>query len=94
MCQYKEGVYYTPCFFGARCMTKGNPIVPVRLTAAMLKEMDEAIKARNLRTREEPWERGSFIRCAIRDKLHHMKRSRRSRRPRRPASGSESPNGG
>lgn len=57
-------------------MTKGNPKVIVRLSPEMRGEILEAIKRRNARTREEPWDLSAFIRTAIRDKLHHMQRSR------------------
>lgn len=65
-------------------MAKGNPIVLVRLTPEILAQIHGAIEGRNRRTREEPWDRSGFIRIAIREKLHHMRRSRRSR-GRRPA---------
>lgn len=66
-------------------MTAGNPKMVVRFSADTLEQIDEAIKRRNARTREEPWDRSAFVRCAVRDKLHHMQRSRR-RKGRRSAS--------
>lgn len=64
-------------------MTKGNPKLITRVSAALLDEMREAIGRRNARTREEPWDMSAFVRCAIRDKLQHMKRSRRKAGSRR-----------
>lgn len=66
-------------------MTEGNPKLLVRVPPELLQEICEIIARRNQRTREEPWDVSKFIRCAIRDKLHHMQRSRRSHRRKRKA---------
>lgn len=63
----------------AKRMTAGNPKIVVRIPPDLKRQMLEAIKSRNHRTREEPWELSDFVRIAIRDKLHHIQRSRRRR---------------
>ena len=72
-------------------MAKGNPIALVRLTPEILAQIQDAISGRNGRTREEPWDRSSFIRIAIREKLQHMRRSRRSRGRRSAAANGATP---
>lgn len=76
---YVKWVYDTRATKGVKCMTAGNPRIVVRIPPALKREMLEAIKSRNHRTREEPWELSDFVRIAIRDKLHHIQRSRRRR---------------
>lgn len=61
-------------------MSKGSKIVPVRIDDDMYAEMEQAIKARNQRTREEPWKMSAFIRYCVRAELKHMKRGRASGR--------------
>lgn len=58
-------------------MTKGNTKLIFRVSAELLAAMKDAIGRRNRRSREEPWDMSGFVRCAIRDKLSHMNRSRR-----------------
>lgn len=61
-------------------MTEGNPKLLVRVSREMRDQIKEAIRRRNLRSRDEPWDMSAFIRVAIRDKLHHMERSRGRKR--------------
>jgi len=70
-------------------MNEGSPKVICRISPELKARVIEAIQNRNRRTREEPWDFSTFIRIAIRDKLHHMERSRRPRPARR--SGSAKP---
>lgn len=76
-------------------MTLGNPKIIIRVPRELIAEMKEAIRRRNLRSREEPWVFSDFVRIAIRDKLHHMQRSRgRKRRSKKPdATGGSEPKG-
>lgn len=61
-------------------MTVGNPKLVVRVTEGVLEQIHAAIRKRNSRSRDEPWDVSAFVRTAIRDKLAHLERSRRSRR--------------
>lgn len=58
--------------------SRGSPICPIRIPAALLLEMEQLIKASNERRKGEPWTRTSFILTAIREKLYKMERSRKS----------------
>ena len=60
-------------------MTEGNPKVIVRVPEALRRQILAVIARRNARSRDEPWDLSAFVRTAIRDKLHHMERSRRKR---------------
>jgi hypothetical protein len=61
-------------------MSKGSPIITLRLPPALLTLVRSAI-ARSEHTRfEGPWDLSSFIVAAIREKLAHMERSNRPRR--------------
>ena len=55
---------------------EGSPIVPVRFKPVILAEIDEAIRELNVRRREHPHVRSTFIQAAVREKLDHIKRSR------------------
>lgn len=55
---------------------KGSPIVPVRISPALLAEIDQEIKMSQDTRSGEPWCRSSFIIQAICDKLAHRRRSR------------------
>lgn len=66
-------------------MTKGNPVLLVRVERELHEQITECIQRRNRRTREEPWDMSKFIRVAIRDKLAKMKRSCRRYGKRKPA---------
>ena len=56
-------------------MSKGSPVVTVRIPDELLELMDEII-ARSAATRKEsPWSRSSFIIAAIEEKIEKMARS-------------------
>lgn len=57
-------------------MSKGSPIVPVRIPEATLNAMEDTIECRNANSREAPWTRSEFINIAIREKVKKMHRSR------------------
>lgn len=57
-------------------MSKGSPVIPLRIPQTLLNEMEIVIAQRNTLTLNEPWSRSSFIVAAIREKLAHMERSR------------------
>jgi len=58
-------------------MSKGRPVVPLRLDPGLIEDMEIAIIRRNENTRETPWSFSDFIRVAICEKLHKMKRGRK-----------------
>lgn len=60
-------------------MSKGSPIIPIRIPAEVLASMDLTIVQRNTYTHNEPWSRSSFIISAIKDKIAKMERSRSGR---------------
>lgn len=57
-------------------MSKGNPIVKVRIPAELVAEIEAEIKMRNFYTRNEPWDFSGFLRAAIAE----FKRKRRASR--------------
>jgi metal-responsive CopG/Arc/MetJ family transcriptional regulator len=56
---------------------RGSTIVPIRLNDELLEILDDTIERVNKRHFEEPFNRTSFIRKAICDKLRHYERSKR-----------------
>lgn len=56
-------------------MSKGNPIVPIRIPKDLLDKLDEAMFFSGERRREGEWTRSSWIIQAIKDKLAHRARS-------------------
>lgn len=60
-------------------MSKGSPIIPLRLNEIHLREIDAAIKATNKRRSLAPYTRSSWIRAAIEDRLQHIQRSRKAK---------------
>lgn len=59
-------------------MSRGSPIVPIRIPSELLAEMDQVILRANEVRRGEPWGRTGFILSAVREKLAKMERSRAS----------------
>jgi hypothetical protein len=57
-------------------MSKGSPIVPVRIPPELLGEVARCIARRNVWSRNEPWTTSGFVIAAIREKLAKMERSR------------------
>lgn len=67
-------------------MSKGNPIIPVRLTPELIAEIEAAIERANdstARADKEPYTVSEWIRSAIREKLAHGARGR-SRKQQQP----------
>ena len=58
---------------------RGSTIVPVRVPTDQLDMMDAAILRVNLVREGEPFDRSSFIRAAITEKLQHYARSAKTR---------------
>jgi hypothetical protein len=61
-------------------MSKGSPVVPVRIPAELLAVIDATVSRVNVKTRGEPYTRSSWILAAIRDRLAHMERAKKPRR--------------
>jgi hypothetical protein len=56
-------------------MSRGSPVLTVRIPAELLQLVDEAV-ARSVYTRKEgPWTRSSFAVAALEEKLQKMARS-------------------
>jgi hypothetical protein len=72
---------YTPQLENA--MSKGSPLVIVRMPAKLIDEMDRVMHLANHRRRGEPLTRSTFVRAAVKEKLAHMHRSRTYRAKRR-----------
>lgn len=60
-------------------MSKGSKIVPVRIPRGLLLRAELQIAARNMVTRDEPWDMSEFIRVSIERNLRKMERSRKPR---------------
>lgn len=54
---------------------KGSQIVPVRIEAELLSELDVCIERVNANRHDEPYTRSTFVRAAIREKIDHYRRS-------------------
>lgn len=61
-------------------MSKGSPVVTLRVPEEELARLDAAILACNSRRKGTPWSRTDFIMAAVREKLAKMARSRSSRK--------------
>ncbi len=57
-------------------MSKGSPIVPVRILPDLLAEMDAEVARLNTRRAAEPWNRTAFIVAAINERLDKLSRGR------------------
>lgn len=57
-------------------MSKGSPVIRVRVPAELKAAMANAIEQANAYTRDEPYTGSSWIRKAIADKLNHLQRRR------------------
>jgi hypothetical protein len=60
-------------------MARGSAIVPVRMSEDMIRDIDAAINRANLNRHEAPYDRSSWIRKAIIEKMEHGIRSRKPR---------------
>jgi len=61
-------------------MSKGSPIVPVRIPTSLLETIDAEIAKVNLHWNVIPYTRSTWIIAAIKDKLKHANRSRKAGR--------------
>lgn len=64
-------------------MSKGSKIIPIRLSDLYLAALDRAIVSANKRVKGEPYDRSSWIRKALTEKLDHLAR-RPKRKPKSP----------
>lgn len=64
-------------------MSKGSKIVPVRLSDEILVTLDELVDRCNQNRKEEPYNRSTFIRNLICDKLSHVLRAEKAAKKRR-----------
>lgn len=62
-------------------MSKGSPIITMRVSSKLLAEIREALVRALPHRRGEPWTMTGFIARAVREKLDHMARSRLNRPP-------------
>lgn len=60
-------------------MSKGSPIIPIRINQIDLDRINAAIAQVNKRRRFAPYTRSSWIMSAIQDKLAHMTRGQKAR---------------
>lgn len=60
-------------------MSKGSPVITLRIPQDMLDEMDSAIGSANWHSKIEPYRRASWIKAAIKQKLDHIKRSKKGK---------------
>jgi hypothetical protein len=57
-------------------MSKGSPLIAIRLPGDSLQQLDDLIAANNAIKRGEPWTRSSWIRDCVVDKVFHQWRAR------------------
>jgi len=60
-------------------MSKGTPIVPIRVNPILLRAMDAEIAKINKCWKVIPYNRTTFILSAIRERIKHLERSRKKR---------------
>lgn len=61
-------------------MSKGSPIVPIRIPPLLLAEIDRLLKSANKNRKEAPYTRTSWILYAVTAKIDHIKRSNKKKR--------------
>jgi hypothetical protein len=57
-------------------MSKGSPLIAIRLPGDSLQQLDELIAANNATKQGEPWTRSSWVRDCVVDKVFHQWRAR------------------
>jgi hypothetical protein len=57
-------------------MSKGSPLIALRLPGETLAMLDQLIEKNNRSKRGEPWTRSSWLRDCIIDKVFHQFRAR------------------
>jgi len=62
-------------------MSKGNPIVKLRVTQTTIDKIVEAIQSANFNRKLSPYDLSSWIRAAIDEKLQHLERAKRRKKP-------------
>lgn len=60
-------------------MSKGSPIITVRIGHELLAKMDAAIASANVTCFDEPFQRTRWIKKAIAEKLAHLARSKKKK---------------
>lgn len=60
-------------------MSKGTPVVPVRIAPELIREIEDTIARRNFWSREIPWSVSDFIRIACKEKIRKMERCRKKK---------------
>jgi hypothetical protein len=60
-------------------MSKGRPVVPIRLDPGLIEDVELAIARRNEHSREQPWNFSDFVRVSICEKLDKMRRGRKQK---------------
>lgn len=58
-------------------MSKGNPIVPIRMSPGLIAQIDSLIASANKLRRGAPYDRSSWITAAIKEKIAHRERSKK-----------------
>lgn len=64
-------------------MSKGTPVITIRIPPGVVQQIDEIAKQSINRKATEPWTRSSWIMQAIVDKLDHVRRGREASKRRR-----------
>jgi hypothetical protein len=64
-------------------MSKGSPIIPIRINQIDLDRIEAAVRTTNRRRNLAPYTRSSWIMAAIQDKLDHMARSKKAKAKKR-----------
>jgi predicted DNA-binding protein len=59
--------------------TKGTPLTPFRLSDELLERIDRAVASANKTGRKVPYNRATWVRHALEEKLAKLDRSRRKR---------------
>jgi len=58
-------------------MSKGNPIVQIRLEPSTISKIESSIHSSNLRRQDSPYDLSSWIRHAIKEKLDKLARAKK-----------------
>lgn len=59
-------------------MSRGTPLTPLRLSAELLDRIDAEVERQNRTRAEEPYNRTSWIRQAIEERLAKLERGRKA----------------
>jgi hypothetical protein len=63
-------------------MSRGTPLTPIRLSADLVALIDAEVARQNATRADPPYNRSSWIRQAIQQRLDHLARARRRKRVR------------